>query len=218
VYTLNNMDSKQMKISLQRISTLLFACLIFLLSGCQDKTPPLRPLVDGTVVLAFGDSLTSGRGANNGTRYPELLEGMIHHRVINGGVAGELTQEGLKRLPGLLEDLQPTLLILCHGGNDLLRKTGEKEAEDNIRSMIRLAKNEGIGVVLIGVPRPDLSFTAPPFYKEISEEFHLPYDGSILRNILSKRALKSDLVHPNGKGYQKLAEAITTLLKKANAI
>jgi len=218
VYTLDDMDDKQRRISTQRITALFFACLIFLLSGCQGETPPLRPLVDGAVVLAFGDSLTSGLGADNGTRYPELLEGMIHHRVINGGLAGELSQEGLERLPGLLEELQPTLLILCHGGNDLLKKTGEKEAADNIRSMIRMAKNEGVGVVLIGVPRPDFSFSPPPFYEEIAEEFHIPYDGQILASILSKRALKSDRVHPNGRGYRKLAEAIAAPLKKAKAI
>ncbi len=212
------MDDHQIKISQKRISVSFFACLIFLLIGCQDETPSLSPLVDGAVVLAFGDSLTSGLGAENGTRYPELLEGMIQHRVINGGESGELTQGGLKRLPGLLEDVQPTLLILCHGGNDLLKRSEEKEIADNIRSMIRMAKNKGIEVVLIGVPRPDLSFSPPSFYKEIAEEFHIPYDDQILSHILSKRALKSDRVHPNGKGYRKLAEGIAALLKKAKAI
>jgi lysophospholipase L1-like esterase len=212
------MEIKQRKRCKQQTIPLIFAGLILLLSGCRDKTPSLTPLLKGSVVLAYGDSLTSGIGAVSGTPYSELLEGMIHYRVINGGVSGELTQEGLKRLPGLIEDVQPALLILCHGGNDLLKKTGEKEAADNIRSMIQMAKNEGIDVLLIGVPRPDLSLSPPPFYKEIAEEFHLPYDGQILGHILSKRALKNDWVHPNGKGYHKLAEAIAVLMKKARAI
>ncbi|MFQ5579186.1 MAG: GDSL-type esterase/lipase family protein [Nitrospiria bacterium] len=212
------MDNNQKQKSRKQVRVLLFGYLFFLFIGCEDKTPTLSPLADGAVVLAFGDSLTFGTGAESGTRYPELLEGMIHRSVINSGIAGELTHGGLKRLPGLLEDLQPSLLILCHGGNDLLKKTGENQAADNIRSMIKLARNEGIGVVLIGVPRPDLSFSAPLFYKEIAEEFNIPYEEEVLANILSKRELKSDRVHPNGDGYRKLAEGIATLLKKARAI
>lgn len=103
-------------------------------------------------------------------------------------------------------------MILCLGGNDFLRKLDEGEAKKNLREMVRLAKGKGVGVVLIGVPRLGLSLAVPDLYGEIAGEFNIPYEGKILRSILSKGNLKSDYIHPNAQGYRKMAEAIAELL------
>ena len=197
----------------------LFASVLVLLAvGCRERPPQLRSLPENATILAFGDSLTHGTGADANKSYPFRLEQLIQRPVINAGVPGEVTAEGLVRLPDLLDRYHPALLILCHGGNDLLRRTGEEQVADNLRAMIRLAREQGVDVVLIGVPRPDLGLAPPAFYASIAGEFAIPYDGDTLAGILSDRARKSDYIHPNALGYRQLAEAVHTLLQTARAL
>jgi acyl-CoA thioesterase-1 len=197
---------------------LLATFLVLLTVGCRERLPQLGYLPENATVLAFGDSLTYGTGAGTGESYPSLLAQLIQRQVINAGVPGEVTAEGLARLPGLLDRHRPDLLILCHGGNDLLRRSGEEQAADNLRSMIRLARERGVDIVLIGVPKPDLSLAPPAFYATIAGEFTVPYDGDTLADILSDRSRKSDYIHPNALGYRNLADAVHSLLKTARAL
>jgi lysophospholipase L1-like esterase len=197
---------------------LLASVLVLLAAGCRERPPQLRSLPENATILAFGDSLTHGTGADANESYPFRLEQLIQRPVINAGVPGEVTSEGLVRLPQLLDRYRPALLILCHGGNDLLRRTGEEQAANNLRAMIRLTRERGVDVVLIGVPKPDLSLVPPVFYASIAGEFTIPYDGDTLAGILSDRSRKSDYIHPNALGYQQLAEAVHALLQAARAL
>lgn len=194
-----------------------YLAVLLLLAAC-GKTPQFEKLPNDAVILAFGDSLTFGTGATPETSYPAVLEQLIGRRVVAAGAPGEITAEGLERLSDVLEEEQPKLLILCHGGNDLLRKTGNAQAEANLRAMIALAKAKGIQVLMVAVPKPGLTLSAPAYYEKIAEEFNLPIETSVLRNILSSSNLKSDQIHPNAAGYRKMAEAIAELLKSAKAI
>ena len=129
-----------------------------------------------------------------------------------------MSAAGLARLPSALEYYQPQLLILCHGGNDFLRKLGKQQAADNIRAMVRAAREKGLAVMLVAVPEPGLFASPPDFYREIAREFGIPYEDEALAKILRDNELKSDLVHPNARGYARLAEAVAGVLKKAGAI
>ena len=95
------------------------ASLIFMKNSGSDIK--YNKLKDNAVILSFGDSLTYGFGAEYGFSYPDYLEKKIGLRVINEGINGELSSEGLLRLPLLLEQ-KPDLVILCHVGNDILNK------------------------------------------------------------------------------------------------
>ena len=196
---------------------LLLAILSPLLTACGRSTPQTERLATDAVILAFGDSLTFGTGAQAHESYPATLEKLIGRKVDNRGVPGEVTATGLARLPGILDEVQPRLLILCHGGNDLLRKLDESQAAENLRAMIRMAKARGIAVALVGVPKPGFFPTPPDFYEKLAGEFNLPYEGKALSSILSDNALRSDLVHPNAMGYARFAEALATLLKASGA-
>ena len=190
----------------------------FVLSGCGGSAPKLSRLSADAVILAFGDSLTFGTGAQPEASYPAALEKLIGRKIWSAGVPGEVSAAGLVRLPSALDYYQPKLLILCHGGNDFLRKLGDPQAAENLRAMIRLAKQRGIDVVLIAVPKPGLFPSPPDFYADIAKEFGLPYEDAALKAILRDNELKSDLAHPNAKGYAKLAAAIAALLKKSGAV
>jgi len=198
-------------------------CIVFvlfiLLSGCNNPPPAnISYLNEDATILAFGDSLTFGFGAKRQQSYPSVLSQLISREVINEGVSGEESAEGLERLADLLDDYQPSLLILCHGGNDFLHKKPVNQLEDNIMAMIKMAQSQGISVLLIGVPKPGILLSTAELYQRVAEKTQVAYEGDIIKDILSSPSLHSDLVHPNAQGYQKLAEAIADLLKQAKAI
>lgn len=194
----------------------LFLCA--LLAGCGGAKSKLDKLDAGAVVLAFGDSLTFGTGANPEESYPAVLGRSIGRKVVNAGVPGETSAQGRERLPDLLEEHKPRLLILCHGGNDFLRKLDDGAAAANVRAMIRLARDKGIGVVLLATPKPGLPPSVPAFYGEIAAEQGIPFEEGVIRTVLFDNRLKSDMVHPNGEGYARIAAAVEKVLKKSGAI
>lgn len=169
-------------------------------------------LLSSDVILAFGDSLTYGTGTEATEAYPTVLERLSGFKVVNAGVPGEVTAKGLARLPQVLEDVQPALMILCHGGNDLLRKTGEPAAADNLRAMVRLAQQQGVSVMLVGVPKPSILLNEPAYYQQVADEFHVPILTGVFSKILKRPSMKSDAIHPNNKGYKVLAENIYVLM------
>lgn len=197
----------------------LLCCLLLFLSGCGEKTPQLNKLSNNAVVVAFGDSLTYGTGAKDHETYPAQLENITGLQVINEGVPGEISETGRNRLPSVLDEYQPELLILCHGGNDMLRKKNKKSLAANLKAMINEAHLRGIQVIMIGVPEPALFLLeSEPLYEEVARAKNIPIDNATLPEIESDNDLKSDTIHPNAAGYRKLAEGVAKLLKKAGAI
>jgi len=186
--------------------------------ACGEKPPQIPRLGPDDVVLAFGDSLTYGTGATPEEAYPNVLAKLIHRNVVGAGVPGETTADGLERLPAVLEEVKPRLLLLCMGGNDMLRRMDSASIESNLRAMVQMAKSRGIGVVLIGVPEPALFGGTAAVYGKLADEQRVPFEGKILREVLFDSQLKSDQIHPNGRGYRRLAEAIADMLRKAGAV
>jgi acyl-CoA thioesterase-1 len=197
---------------------ILLAVLLLALAGCGGNYPKVGKLDANATVLAFGDSLTFGTGAGAADSYPAVLETLIARKVVRSGVPGEISEEGLERLPEVLDEVKPGLLVLCHGGNDFLRKLDDAKARANVRAMVKLARDRNIAVVLLATPKPGFGIVIPAFYAEIGQEFGIPVEVSVLESVLTDKNLKSDLVHPNAQGYRKVAEAVAKLLKKAGAV
>ncbi|MDD5099542.1 MAG: arylesterase [Syntrophales bacterium] len=201
----------------------LLICLLLaitagaLLTACSSDAKSSR-LAGDAVILAFGDSLTFGTGASPAESYPAVLESLVGRRVVNSGVPGEVTADGLSRLPEVLEKEKPALMILCHGGNDLLRRLDQRQTAKNLRKMIRLAQKRGVSVVVIAVPSLGLSLSPPAFYRETAAEMKVPIEEKVLATVLSDGSLKADYIHPNAAGYRRLAESVADLLKKSGAL
>ncbi len=199
-----------------------FLLLAFLgaatLAGCGPSYPRLPKLGANAVVLAFGDSLTFGTGASPAEAYPAQLERLIGRKVVAAGVPGEVSSEGLERLPRAIEEANPALLVLCHGGNDFLRKLGEDGAAANVKAMARLAQEKGIAVLIVATPKPGFGVSKVKFYEEIGRELAVPVETEVLADVLGSGKLKSDLVHPNAEGYRRIAEAVAKVLKKSGAL
>ena len=201
-----------------RFCTVLLV-LALLLTGSGCSSPPAIPaLSPDAVILAFGDSLTAGTGATPETGYPAVLGHLSGRKVVNAGVPGEVTAAGLVRLPQLMEQEKPALVLLCLGGNDFLQRLDAAKAEENLRAMVRMVREHGAGVVLIGVPKLGFGLEVPGWYEKIARDAGIPYEGKVLAQVLSDPTLKSDPIHPNASGYRKIAEALLKLLKKTGAL
>jgi len=208
--------SKRAAMPLSRLLLPLLAALM--ISACGDEPRQLPPLADDALILAFGDSLTHGTGAKNSEAYPSLLAAATGLRVVEEGIPGEESDAGLERLPDVLDATRPDLVILGHGGNDLLRKRDPAQTKVNLRRMAELAQSRGASVVLLGVPKPGLFLGTHPLYRELADELKVPVEDRALAEILSDPALKSDAIHPNAEGYAELAAALHALLRQSGAL
>lgn len=195
----------------------LAAVALAALAACGGP-PELPRLAPGATILAFGDSLTHGTGARPEESYPAVLERRLGRRVIRSGVPGELSAEGRQRLPGVLDRVAPDLLILCHGGNDILRGRDPEATRANLVAMVRAARQRDIPVVLIGVPARGLFIDTAGLYYTVAEETGIPLEDEALAAIISEQSLKSDRIHPNAAGYRELARAVHALLAAAGAV
>ena len=205
-------------VSTKRLFRSLIICITLTGILACDSTPHLPRLAGNAVILSFGDSLTKGTGANDDESYPAILQQMTGRQVINAGIAGELSESGLKRLPGVIDKYSPDLIILCHGGNDILQKKDLNIMAANIREMIRIARDKGLPVILLGVPRPGLFISTAEVYIDIAKTTDIIFVEDLIADVLSDKSMKSDIAHPNGIGYRKIAESLYSLLADSGAI
>lgn len=198
-----------------RLAVFLFVLAV---AGCSGGAADLPRLAAGDVILAFGDSLTYGTGARPEESYPAVLSRRIGFEVVNAGVPGEVSEKGLKRLPEMLDRIRPKLVILCLGGNDMLRRQDPGLTEDNLKQMVRLIRARGAAVVMLGVPEPGLFLSTADLYARVASELDVPIEEDIIPDLLGDNQYKSDHVHPNAAGYARLAKAVENLLKERGAI
>lgn len=194
---------------------ILASVLLVALTACGDKA--LAPLPEDASILAFGDSLTVGKGTSINQSYPAVLATLSGREVFNRGISGETTAEGLKRLPAVLDETQPDLLLLMHGGNDILRNLSKTQAKANLQSMIDLAKGRSIPVVLVGIPEKTLFSSSAPLYQELAKENNLVFEDDIISGLLKKPSMKSDSVHFNSAGYSAIANELYSVLESNGA-
>lgn len=180
--------------------------------------PSLSYLPENAVVLAFGDSLTAGMGASAANSYPSVLSQLAERNVVNAGVSGEETAQGVKRLAGVLRQVNPDLLLLLEGGNDILRNRDLRRTKQNLAAMIELAHSMEIEVVLIGVPEKRLFSSVAPLYEELADQYKIVLIDNLLASLLRKSQYKSDAVHLNKQGYRVMAESIYAVLVDRGAL
>ncbi len=197
--------------------TFLLGAGALLLTACGRKSARTHAKIpEGSTVLALGDSLTFGYGANPDESYPAQLQKLTGWNVVNGGVSGDTSAQALSRLPALLAR-KPKLVIVGIGGNDFLRKIPEEQTRANIAKIIETVQKENIPAVLVGVPHITLGalfghLSDHPLYEDLSEAYGIPLFGGAWAEILGDNNLKSDQIHANGKGYRRFAEKLSDFL------
>lgn len=202
------------------ITRYLFALLLLLLAAACGGAKKEAALPAGSKVLALGDSLTAPHGVNPGEDWPTLLAQKTGWVVINAGISGNTSAQALERLPALLDEHQPQLVLVSLGGNDMLRKMSQAQTVANLGRMLDLARASGARAVLLATPKPSLagavfnSLSAAEFYAEVAQDKKVPLVENALPEVLSDTALKSDQLHPNAAGHALLSEKIHADLKK----
>ena len=204
--------------------------VLFVLAGCKPAGPrsepqttsashtsdvavpasPARPADSVPAIVCFGDSLTAGFGLDPGQSYPDLLQRELdrrgyHYRVVNLGVSGDTTQDGLERLPLALAE-KPRLVVLEFGANDGLRGQPVSNSQNNLARVIEALQQNGAQVVLAGITLPpnygpdyirkfDAVFTA------LAARYKAPLIPFLLAGVAGHSDLmQSDGLHPNAQG------------------
>jgi acyl-CoA thioesterase-1 len=174
-------------------------------------------------VLDFGDSLTAGYGLPTRETFPAQLEAWLHGkgitaRVINAGVSGDTTADGLARLDWALAE-KPDLVILALGANDALRGIDPKAVRDNLDKMVRKVEASGAKLLLLGMLAPpnwgeeyDRAFD--DIFPELARRHDVPLYPFMLEGVAMKPELNQpDGLHPNARGVGVLVERIGPLVE-----
>jgi lysophospholipase L1-like esterase len=194
--------------------------LVLLLAVACGGTKKETALAAGSKVLALGDSLTAPHGVKPGEDWPTLLAQKTGWVVINAGVSGDTSAGALARLPALLEEHQPQLVLVSLGGNDMLRKVPQAQTVTNLGRMLDLVKASGARAVLLATPKPSIAgavfnnLSAADFYADVAKDRKVPLIKDALPEVLSDTALKGDQLHPNVAGHALLGDKIHEDLKK----
>lgn len=169
------------------------------------------------VILILGDSLSAAYGMELDESWPSLLQSRLTedgyaYRIFNSSIVGDTTEGGLTRLPQLLSDLRPEVVIIELGGNDGLRGLPLDVTRENLQQMIDRSKDNGASVVLTGIRLP------PNYGRKYTERFSEMF-LSLARSsnvrfipfLLDGVALNSDLMLEDG--IHPTAQAQTLLLQ-----
>lgn len=198
-------------------------CLLALLAACGGSPEPQCRLPSDATVLAIGDSITRGYGAD-GQGYAEQLQALLRGStgregvsVLNLGVDGERSAGLLARLDDALASHRPAVVLITSGGNDLLRKGDAGEIRENLRAAAGKVRAAGAWPVLFAVPRPSLAAAAGfgadhPLFEELAATGGLTVIPEAVEEALSREEWRADQIHPNRLGYAVMAEAAFEVL------
>jgi acyl-CoA thioesterase-1 len=184
--------------------------------GPEGSAPP--------VILIVGDSLSAAYGIDHRDGWVKLLEDRLRekglpHRIINASVSGETTAGGRARLPRLLEEYRPALMVLELGANDGLRGFGFGVIHDNLTAMIHLARDAGSQILLAGIrlpPNYGAAYTDrfQAVFREVAAAEGVPLVPDFLAGIPEDRALmQADDLHPNAEAQPRILDNVWPLLE-----
>jgi lysophospholipase L1-like esterase len=187
------------------------AILFLLLRSRHDAWPITNEHPQGVAIVAFGDSLTAGYQVADADSYPAQLAPLVGREIVNRGVSGDSTVDGLARLDRDVLSLNPRVVLLSLGANDMLRRQPIEQTFANLRRIVDRIQARGALVVLIGVEGyPLLHGDYGKRYRELARETGCVYVPDILDDVLGDPALMYDQIHPNATGYAKIARRIQT--------
>lgn len=208
---------------MRRRDFLLDLASVALLVACGQKVKQ-SAVPPGSTVLAFGDSVTFGAGAAPGEDWPNRLAAMTRWDMVNAGVPGDTAEAAGSRIQSLLDEHRPALVLVELGGNDFLRRRPPSAVKEDLRSIVRAAKAARVRVVLVAVPELSLLGVVTrkpadsPIYAQLGEEENVPVIEEVFSDILGQPELCADNIHPNAKGYQRMADGIFHGLKAVGLV
>jgi acyl-CoA thioesterase-1 len=211
------------------------ACAI-IPAGCgnrEEKAASLPPVASTVqqpasgdtrkIVAAFGDSISAGFGVGQGKSFPDDLQrlidrGRLPFRVINEGVSGDTTTDGVERLSTVLA-LHPAIVVLEFGGNDGLRGLPVESTRNNLATMIEGLQAAGIKVILAGMTLPpnygpDYIRPFERMYTDLARRYKITLIPFILQGVGGNpRLTQPDGIHPTAEGAEVVANTVMQYLQ-----
>jgi acyl-CoA thioesterase-1 len=222
-----------------RLRLCLGIALAMAIAGCKEKptpapapeaatpaatTAPSTPQAhdDRPVIVAFGDSLTAGYGTDAGNSYPEFLEKDLsekgfHYHVVNAGISGNTTKDGLDRVDDVLA-LKPAVVIVAFGGNDGLRGLPIDSTRRNLDQIVSTLQHAGVKIVLGGITLPpnygaDYIRQFNETYAVLARQYHVPLLSFLLKDVYgAPGSMQADGIHATAQGNQQVARNLLPLL------
>ena len=155
----------------------------------------------------------AGTGATDGRDFVLLLSGAIGQPVINLGVPGDTTADGLARI-GELDAYKPKVVLLLLGGNDYLKRIPQEQTFANLAAIIKDIQSRGAIVLLLGVRGGLFGDYFSSGFEDLRSAYHTAYVPDVMDGLLGDKQYMSDQIHPNDAGYAAIADRITPVLKK----
>jgi acyl-CoA thioesterase-1 len=186
--------------------------------GQTGAAPDNRP-----VIVAFGDSLTAGFGADTGKSYPDFLQqemdrGGYRYRVANAGISGETTTDALERLHEVTA-LKPAVAIVEFGGNDGLRGLPLSTTRSNLDQIVAGLKASGAEVLLAGMTLPpnygpDYIAEFQRVYSDLAAKYRVALIPFLLEGVAgTTRYMQRDGLHPTAEGNRLVAATVMRYLQ-----
>jgi acyl-CoA thioesterase-1 len=187
-------------------------------SQAKATATPARP-----VILVLGDSLSAEYGLARDTGWVKLMEqrlaegasqGGRQYSVVNASISGETTSGGRTRLPALLKQHRPAIVIIELGANDGLRGLPIEAMRANLRSMVEASRAAGARVLLVGMRIPpnygrDYAERFFASFAELSRELKVGYAPFLLDGIAEDLSMfQADRIHPNERAQARLLDNV----------
>lgn len=195
---------------------IILILIIFSLIGSYYffRTKPITNYPSGgRDIIAFGDSLVEGIGSTAGNDFVSLLSKQIGQPIVNLGISGNTTADGVSRISEL-DKYNPKVVILLLGGNDYLKKIPIIETRKNLELMIENIQARGAIVLLVGVQGGILNDRFDKEFKELRDTYNTAFVSNILSGLIGNPKYMSDIIHPNDIGYNMISNRIYPVLVK----
>jgi len=175
-----------------------------------------------STILIIGDSLSAGLGVSYNQSWPSLLQDRLNKngytiQVVNAGISGDTTAGGNERLPKLLSQYAPEIVVIELGGNDGLRGTSIDSIESNLRSMIKAALDRDAQIILIGMQLPPnygnaYATSFQNLFPTLASEYELVLVERLIQRMMNEvwqqSLMQMDGIHPNAKGHVQIENLI----------
>ena len=193
--------------------------------AAREAARPAQPAPardDRPAIVAFGDSLTAGFGADAGKSYPDFLQQeldrrSLRYRVVNAGISGETTTDALARL-STVSAFKPVVVIVEFGGNDGLRGLPVSTTRSNLDQIVVGLKESGAAVLLAGMTLPpnygpDYIASFQRVYSDLAAKDKVALIPFLLEGVAGTSRMQRDGLHPTADGNRLVAATVMRYLQ-----
>jgi len=184
---------------------LLFALILPLMLACSKK--PLYYNSSGTDIVAFGDSLTYGLGVYPENSYPSVLAALTGRNVVNLGVSGNTAAQGVTRISDIGKT-RPCMVLIEFGGNDLMHGRSMQETQSALEQIIDYVHGLHAMAILVDTGGNYQMNRYTKMMQKLAKKKKALFIPGIMDGIFNDKNLKSDVLHPNEKGYEIIARKV----------